>query len=281
MLNKRAIKEYGIITVGTVIIASAVFFFMLPSCVSVGSASALAMVISNFVPLPVSAITFILNAVLLLIGFLLLGREFGVKTVYASILMPGVMRIFELIFPDFQSLNQDAVLDVLCYTLVVGVGLALLFSCGASSGGLDIVAKLMNRYLRMDLGQAMSLSGMLVALSSALCYDKKTVVLSVLGTYFGGIVVDHFIFGINIRRRVCIISSKTDEIIDFILNTLQSNASIYSATGAYDNVTRREIIAIVDKQEYKQLMDFMRKTDPNAFMTVYSVSKISNQHNNI
>lgn len=281
MVNKRTIREYGVITVGTVIIAAAVFFFMLPSHVSVGSASALAMVISNFVPLPVSAITFILNAVLLLIGFLLLGREFGVKTVYASILMPAVMRIFELIFPDFQSLNQDAVLDVLCYTLVVGVGLALLFSCGASSGGLDIVAKLMNRYLRMDLGQAMSLSGMLVALSSALCYDKKTVVLSVLGTYFGGIVVDHFIFGINIRRRVCIISSKADEIIGFILNTLQTNASIYSATGAYDNVTRREIIVIVDKQEYKQLMDFMRKTDPDAFMTVYSVSKISNQHNKI
>lgn len=281
MFSKRTIKEYGIITLGTVIIAAAVFFFMLPSHVSVGSASALAMVISNFIPLPVSAITFILNAVLLIIGFLLLGREFGVKTVYASILMPAVMRVFEVIFPDFQSLNQDPVLDVLCYTLVVGVGLALLFSSGASSGGLDIVAKLMNRYLRMDLGQAMSLSGMLVALSSALCYDKKTVVLSVLGTYFGGIVVDHFIFGINIRRRVCIISSKADEIINFILNTLHSNASIYSTTGAYDNVTRREIIAIVDKLEYKQLMDFMRKTDPNAFMTVYSVSKISNQHNSI
>ena len=275
MLNQRTIRELLIITVGTVIIATAVFFFMIPSQVSVGSASALAMVLSNFVPLPVSVITFVLNMALLIVGFLLLGHEFGLKTVYASILLPATMRVYELIFPNFQSLTQDPVLDVICYTLVVGIGLALLFSCDASSGGLDIVAKLMNRYLHIDLGQAMSLSGMLVALSSALCYDKKTVVLSVLGTYLGGLIVDHFIFGLNIKRRVCIISPKIDEIIRFIVEDLGSNASIYTATGAYDGISRREIIAIVDNQEYKQLMAYMKRTDPNAFITVYSVSNVS------
>jgi len=165
----------------------------------------------------------------------------------------------------------------MCYILVVGIGLALLFSCNASSGGLDIVAKLMNKYLRMDLGQAMSLSGMLVAVSSALCYDKKTVVISVLGTYFGGLIVDHFIFGLNIKRRVCIISSKSDEITQFILKELHSGASLYDVTGAYDNVVRTEINAIVDNQEYKRLMDFAKKTDPKAFITVYSVNEISYQ----
>lgn len=277
MVSKSTIKEYAVITVGTVIIAAAVFFFMLPSHVTVGSASALALVISNFVPLPVSAITFLLNAILLVVGFLLLGAEFGVKTVYASILMPAVMRIFELMFPGFQSITQDALLDVICYTLTVGIGLALLFSCNASSGGLDIVAKLINKYLRMDLGQAMSLSGMLVALSSALCYDKKTVVLSVLGTYLGGIIVDHFIFGLNIKRRVCIISSKQEEITDYILHQLHSGASLYEVTGAYDKVTRWEINTIVDNQEYKRLMDFAKKKDPKAFITVYSVNEISYQ----
>ena len=275
MLNQRTIKEFSIITAGTVIIASAVFFFLIPSQVSVGSASALAMVISNFVPWPVSVITFAINMILLVIGFLLLGHAFGLKTVYASVLLPAVMRVYELIFPNFQSLTMEPMLDVLCYTLVVGIGLALLFSCDASSGGLDIVAKLMNRYLHMDLGQAMSVSGMMVALSSAFCYDKKTVVLSVLGTYFGGIVVDHFIFGLNIKRRVCIISPKADEIIRFIVDDMGSNASIYTATGAYDGISRREIIAIVDNQEYKQLMRFMKQTDPDAFVTVYSVSNVS------
>ena len=275
MLNRRTMKELGIITVGTIIIASAVFFFMIPSHVSVGSASALAMVLSNFIALPVSAITFVINMILLVIGFLLLGHEFGLKTVYASILMPAVMRVYELIWPNFQSMTQDPTLDVLCYTLVVGIGLALLFCCDASSGGLDIVAKLMNRYLHMDLGRAMSVSGMLVALSSALCYDKKTVVLSVLGTYFGGMVVDHFIFGINIKRRVCIISPKVDEIVHYIVDEMGTNASLYNATGAYDGVCRREVIAIVDNQEYKNLMAYMKRIDPNAFITVYSVSNVS------
>lgn len=277
MINKRSIREFFIITVGTAIVAVAVYFFMLPSHVTIGSGSALAMVISNFVPLPVSAITFALNIVLLLIGFLLIGPEFGAKTVYATILMPAIMRVFEIVFPDFQSLTGDPFLDTIGYILVVGIGLALLFSCNASSGGLDIVAKIMNRYLRMDLGQAMSVSGMVVALSAAICYDTKTVVVSVIGTYFGGMIVDHFIFGLNLKRRVCILSPKVDEITQFILHDLHSGASLYDAIGAYDNVVRREIITIVDNQEYKKLMDYVKKTDPTAFITVYSVNEISYQ----
>lgn len=277
MMNKRSVKEFCVITAGVSIVSAAVYFFMLPSHVSVGSASALAMVLSNFIPLRVSVITLIMNIGLLILGFLLIGPEFGIKTVYCAVLMPGVLWIFEMLFPDFQSLTQDPLLDVLCYILVVGVGLALLFSKNASSGGLDIVAMLMNKYLRMDLGQAMSLSGMLVALSSALCYDKKTVVLSVLGTYFGGLVVDHFIFGLNIKRRVCIISPKVEEITDYILHDLHSGCSLYDVIGAYDRTVRREINVIVDKEEYRALMDYMKKTDPNAFMTVYSVNKINYQ----
>ena len=270
-------KEFGVIIGGTAIVAAAVFFFMLPSHVSVGSAAALAMVIGNFIPLPVSAITAGLNLFLLVIGFLLIGPEFGGKTVFTAMLMPGFMWVFECLFPNFQSITQDPLLDVICYILVVGIGLALLFSCNASSGGLDIVAKIMNKYLRMDLGQAMSVSGMVVALSSALCYDAKTVVLSVLGTYFGGMVVDHFIFGLNIKRRVCIISPKVDDIVHYILHEIHSGASLNETIGAYENVVRKEIITIVDKQEYKQLMDYVRKVDPKAFITVYSVNEISYQ----
>ncbi len=277
MINKRSAREFVVIVVGLAIVAAAVFFFMLPSHVSVGSASALAMIISNFIPLPVSVITLIMNIFLLIIGFLFIGPEFGGKTVFCAVLMPGMLWVLEQLFPDFQSLTQDPVLDVICYILVVGVGLSILFSCNASSGGLDIVAKLMNKYLRMDLGQAMSVSGMLVALASALCYDKKTVVISVLGTYFGGILMDHFIFGINIKRKVCIISPKVDEIVDFILHDLHSGCSLYDVMGAYDKTVRREINVIVDKQEYRLLMDYMKKTDPKAFMTVYSVNEINYQ----
>ena len=277
MKISNALKEFVLITAGTVIVAAAVFFFMLPSHVSVGSGAALAMVLSNFIPLTVSTITLIMNVGLLIIGFILVGAEFGVKTVYCSILMPLVMGLFEIVFPNFQSITQDPLLDVICYILVVGVGLAILFSRNASSGGLDIVAMILNKYLHVDLGQAMSTAGLLVALSSALCYDSKTVVLSVLGTYFGGMVVDRFIFGLNIKRRVCVISPKMDEIVQFLLYDLHSGATINEIIGAYDNTVRREVITIVDKQEYRRLMDFVRRVDPKAFVTVYSVNEISYQ----
>ena len=271
------VKETAILTVAVAIIAAAVYFFLVPSHTSVSSISGLGIVLSNFVPLQLSAITMILNVVLLIIGFFTCGREFGVKTVYTSVMLPLFLGLFEIIFPDFGSMTDSQELDVLCYVLVVSVGLSILFNRNASSGGLDIVAKIMNKYLHMELGKAMSLSGMCVALSAALVYDKKTVVLSILGTYFNGIVLDHFIFDNNIKRRVCIITKKEDELRQFIIHDLHSGATIYEAIGAYNMEKRREIITIVDKGEYQKLMKFINQEDPKAFITVYNVSNMRYQ----
>lgn len=274
---KSIIKETSILTVAVAIIAAAVYFFLVPSHASVSSISGLGIVLSNFIPLPLSAITMILNVVLLIIGFFTCGREFGVKTVYTSVMLPLFLGVFEGIFPDFGSMTNSQELDVLCYVLVVSVGLSILFNRNASSGGLDIVAKIMNKYLHMDLGKAMSLSGMCVALSAALVYDKKTVVLSVLGTYFNGLVLDHFIFDHNIKRRVCIITKKEEELRQFIIHDLHSGATIYEAIGAYNMEKRHEIITIVDKGEYQKLMKFINQEDPKAFITVYNVSNMRYQ----
>ena len=271
------VKETVILTVAVAIIAAAVYFFLVPSRTSVSSISGLGIVLSNFVPLQLSAITMILNVVLLIIGFFTCGREFGVKTVYTSVMLPLFLGLFEIIFPNFGSMTDSQELDVLCYILVVSVGLSILFNRNASSGGLDIVAKIMNKYLHMELGKAMSLSGMCVALSAALVYDKKTVVLSILGTYFNGIVLDHFIFDNNIKRRVCIITKKEEELRQFIIHDLHSGATIYEAIGAYNMEKRREIITIVDKGEYQKLMKFINQEDPKAFITVYNVSNMRYQ----
>ena len=224
-----------------------------------------------------SAITMILNVVLLIVGFLTCGKEFGIKTVYTSIMLPIFLALFEIVFPNFESFTNSQELDVLCYILVVSVGLSILFNRNASSGGLDIVAKIMNKYLHMELGKAMSLSGMCVALSAALVYDKKTVVLSILGTYFNGIVLDHFIFDHNIKRRVCIITPKEKELREFIIHELHSGATVYEAYGAYNMEKRNEIITIVDKAEYQKLMKFINTLDPKAFITVYNVSDMRYQ----
>ncbi len=271
------LKETAVMTIAVGIIAAAVYFFLIPSQTSISSVSALAIIIAHYVPLHVSTVTMILNVVLLLIGFITCGKEFGAKTVYTSILLPLYLAVFEHIFPDFESLTHSTELDVLCYILVVSFGLSILFNMNASSGGLDIVAKIMNKYLHIELGKAMSVSGMCVALSSAMIYDKKAVVLSVLGTYFNGIVLDHFIFGQNVKRRVCIITKYEEDVRRFILNELHSGATFYEAIGAYNMQKYREIITIVDKNEYQKLMNYISKKDPEAFVTVYTVSDMRYQ----
>ena len=277
MNNKGLIKEIFVMTLADAITAIAVFFFLVPSHTSISSISGLGIILTHFIPLPLSVITMALNILLLIIGFIFCGKEFGAKTVYTSVMLPVFLGIFEKIFPDFTSLTGSQELDAICYVLVVSIGLAMLFNMNASSGGLDIVAKIMNKYLHMELGKAMSLSGMCVALSAALVYDKKTVVLSILGTYFNGIVLDHFIFDNSIKRRVCIITEKEEALRQFIINDLHSGATMYEAIGAYNLEKHNEIITIVDKSEYQKLMNFINREDPKAFVTIYNVSSMQYQ----
>lgn len=265
-------KEIFFLTLGTFLASAAVFFFLVPSHCSVSSISGLAIILSNLVPLSISQLTMILNVALLVVGFITCGNEFGFKTVYTSIMVPLFIGLFEILLPNYKSLTGDATLDVVCYIFTVSVGLAILFTRNASSGGLDIVAKVMNKYLNIELGKAMSMAGMCIALSSAFFYDSKTVVLSVLGTYLNGIVLDHFIFDQSVKRRVCIVSDKSEEIRNFILKELHSGASIYQCIGALHMKPRNEIITIVSKAEYQKLMPYLQKTDPKAFVTVYKVT---------
>ena len=268
------IIDFVMITVGITIVAAAVFFFMVPSGVSVGSITALAMIFARYVALSISTLTFIMNVALLIFGYLFIGKEFGIKTVYCALLLPVILRVFEVLFPNNVSLTNDQTLDVVCYICVVSIGQAMLFVRNASSGGLDIVGKFLHKYFHMELGKAVALAGMVVALLSVCVSDLKTVILSVLGTYFGGIILDHFIFGTTIKKRVCIISKKENEILDFILNELHSGATKYHAYGTYSDSQYTEINTIVDKNEYLKLMNYITKVDPAAFVTVYAVNEM-------
>jgi putative membrane protein len=273
-MSVKLLKEYAIQSGALAIIACAVFFFLVPSHASVSSIAGLAIILANFVPLSVATIVMILNIALLVLAFFLCGKEFFLKTTYASIVLPVFLYILERIFPNFTSFTNDPTLDVSCYIFLVSVGLAILFNRNASSGGLDILGKILNKYFHLDIGKSMSLVGMCIALSSAFVYDSKTVVLSVLGTYLNGMVLDHFIFGQSLKRRVCIVSEKEEEVRRFIIEKLHSGATIYEAIGAYKMEVRREIITIVTKSEYQKLINFMKKTDPKAFITIYKVNDI-------
>lgn len=273
-MKLRTVRDYAVITLGAILAAVGIYFFMLPSHLVVGSGTAIAMVLSNFIPLQISVLSLLLNVILLILGFLLVGQEFGARTVYAAVLIPATLGVLEVVFPDQPSLTQDPLMDMICYILIVGMAMAILFSRNASSGGIDIIAKILSKYLHIGIGVAVSAAGLAVALTSAFFYDTQTIVLSVLGTYFSGMVVDRFIFGLNIKRRVCIISTKVDEIVDYLLNELHSGATLYDGIGAYNHAVHREIVTIVDKQEYRLLMDHVRRVDPAAFVTVISVNEM-------
>ena len=277
MKKKFDIKEYLYITLGTLIIAAAVYFFMIPGKIVVGSLSGLVLVLSNFIPLPISVMTFILNAVLLVIGFIFIGKEFGAKTIYASILLPAFIGMFERIFPNQKSLTGDVIIDTITYILIVSVGLAMLFNTNASSGGLDIIAKLLNKYFHMELGKAMTVAGMCTAVSSILVYDTKTLIISIVATYFNGIVVDNFIDGFNVRKRVCILSESYQDIQSFIMKKLHRGVTLYMAKGGYDNKEKVEIQTILTRQEYGELMNYIHETDKKSFVTVSTVSEVVGQ----
>lgn len=270
----KFVKEYAYITLGTLITALSVFFFMVPSHLSMGSITGLAILLNQVSGLSVSAITMILNVGLLIVGFLTLGREFGIKTIYTSILLPVFLGVLEKLVPNNTSITGDPFVDMVLYCFSVSVGLAMLFNRNASSGGLDIIAKMLNKYLRMEMGKAMVIPGMCVAVAAVFVYDVKTMVLSVLGTYVFGLVLDHFIFGSTMKKRVCILSEKEAEIRDYVLHELKSGATMYHAYGAYDEKMQKELIVIVTKQEYLKLMNFLSQTDPGAFVTVYAVSEV-------
>lgn len=268
------IQDMAVITFATFIVAVAVYFFMMPNNLAIASIAGLAVVLQKFIPLSVATISLVFNVGLLIIGFIFVGREFGGKTVYTSVILPIFVGIFEKLFPKYNGLTGDAFLDMICYIFIVSIGLSLLFNHNASSGGLDIIVKILNKYLHIDKGKAMSIAGMLVSLSAVFAYDTKTVVLSVLGTYLNGIILDYFLFGTNIKKKVCILSRKNEEIKKYILKNMHSGATLYKVIGAYNNEEHEEVVAIVNKREYGVLMQFIRRTDPDAFVTVSTINEV-------
>lgn len=274
-MNTRGIvKDFSIITFGILLSAAAVYFFLIPGNLVVGSISGLALVISKMVALPISVITLMLNAVLLIIGYLLVGKEFGLKTVYTSLMLSVFLFIFEKLIPIEGSIMGDPWLDLLCFVLILGFSQTVLFRQNASSGGLDIVAKIINKYFHTELGKAITISGVITSLTAFFVYDIKTVILGLIGTYINGLVLDHFTVGFNSKKRVCIISEKYEDVKEFIVHTLVRGVTMYPIYGGYQNEKKVELESILTRNEFIQLMEFLAETDPNAFMTAGNVSEI-------
>ena len=279
MGKKGLVKEIAVITFAMLIVSSAVYFFMVPSGIVVGSISGLAMVLSQLLHMQMSVITLILNVILLIVGFIFIGKEFGAKTVYTSMLLPVFLWIFERIVPVTESLTKNNVYDLAAYILIVALGQAMLFNANASSGGLDVIAKIINKFTHVDIGKAVTIGGLITAVTSIFVYDVGTLIVSVLGTYANGIAVDYFIDGFNKKKRICIISDDFEKIQAYIMDELKRGVTLYRARGGYDKTERTELVTILAPSEYKQLLAYLHKSEYQAFVTVYTVNEVIGKWN--
>lgn len=278
-MKKNLVYEYALISFATFVIAAAVYFFLIPSKVVIGSISGLAIVIAELVPLSISMITMILNVILLVIGFLLLGKEFGMKTVYTSLLMPIFIAVFEQFIPLNGSLTGSSIYDIAADILLVAFGQAILFNVNASSGGIDILAKILNKYCHIEIGKAVSAAGIVTAMTSILVYDIGTLIISILGTLANGQAVDYFTSGLNRKKKISIISDNYEKIEDYILHTMHRGVTRYQVIGSYNKETKVELVTIMDTNEYKKLLVFLHQYHEKVFVTVSNVSEILGEWN--
>ena len=285
-ISKTGIIDFILITIGTIICGVATYFFMVPSNLAIASVSGVAILIGKFVPLSKAILILILNLVLLVISWFFVGREFTIKSIYPSVGLPVVMMILGHYTPNYHGVMNDQFLDMICYLFLCDLGIALMVVRNASSGGLDVLYKMANKYLNIDFGVATSLVGLFISAPAIFIYDPKTGVLSILGTYVTGIIIDHYVFGMTTKLKVCILSKKNDEICEYIINELHSGVTRYEASGGFTGDKFDDINVIVNRNEYAKLMKHLREVDPDAFATVtnihdvmYRPKRIAKQHN--
>jgi len=279
-------KDLFIMTFGMLISAAAVNYFLIPSKLIVGSISGLSIVISGIFELlgmtvKVSTVIVIINAILLILAYILIDKEFGIKTVYTALILGPLMDLWEKILPASNLLTDgstsvmgDIWLDLCCFVLLLSAAQAILFHINASTGGLDILAKIVNKYLHFDIGASISVAGAIICCTAFAINPFRMVVVGLIGTWINGIVVDYFTASINKRKRVCIISSSHEILRKYIIEELDRGCSLYNVTGGYSGKENVEIQALLTQDEFSKLMDFMKKNDIHGFITAGNVSEV-------
>lgn len=279
-------KELFIMTAGMTIAAAAVYYFLMPSKLVVGSITGLSIVIGNLlnmagIGIKVSQVIVIINAILLVLAWILIGKEFGAKTVYTALILGPLVDFWEKVLPlervlepGQTSLMNDPWFDLLCFVLVLSASQTILFHINASTGGLDILAKIINKYLHIDIGTSVTVAGGLICCTAFAINPFRLVIIGLIGTWINGLTLDYFTAGINRRKRVCIISSQYERLRKYIIEDLERGCSLYNVTGGYNGHQNVEIQALLTQDEFANLMDYMKSNDIHGFITAGNVSEI-------
>ncbi len=279
-------KELFVMTAGMLIAAGAVYYFLMPSKLIVGSISGLAIVISGIfeqfgMVVKVSHLVTIINIILLILAWILIGKEFGAKTFYTAMIIGPCIDFWDAVLP-YQALMEpgttsvmgDIWFDLLCFVLVLSISQALLFNINASTGGLDIIGKIVNKYFHLDIGASVSVGGAIICCSAFAINPFRMVVIGLIGTWINGVIIDYFTVSLNGKKRICIVSDNQDKIRDFICNKLQRGCTIYNVKGGFTGQEHTEIEAIISKNEFAELMEFIDREDLHTFITAGNVSEV-------
>ena len=279
-------KELFIMTAGMTIAAAAVYYFLMPSKLVVGSITGLSIVIGKLlniagIGIKVSHVIVIINAILLVLAWILIGKEFGAKTVYTALILGPLVDFWEkvlpidrLLEPGQMSLMNDPWFDLICFVLILSASQTILFNINASTGGLDILAKIVNKYLHIDIGTSVTVAGAIICCTAFAINPFRLVVIGLIGTWINGLALDYFTAGLNRRKRVCIISSQYERLRKYIIEDLERGCSLYNVTGGYNGHQNVEIQSLLTQDEFAHLMDYMKSNDIHGFITAGNVSEI-------
>lgn len=271
---KRTIEEYAVLTLATLIMVFGIYVFKFPNNFSFGGVTGIAIVLSKFLPGTPGNITLMINIVLLLLGFILLGKGFGIKTAYVSILMSVGLCLAEVWFPMEKPLTTEPVLELIYAIVLPAFSSAIFFNMNASSGGTDIVAMILRKHTKLNIGSALFFSDMLIVILSCFVFDMQTGLFSLSGLLAKSLVVDNVIESINLCKYFTIICEDPDPICDFIMNTLHRSATVYDAEGTYEHRKKKVIITIMKRSQAVELRNFIRRTQPSAFIAITNSSEI-------
>lgn len=269
----RTIYEYGLITISIWIMVVGIYFFKFPNHFAFGGITGFSTVVSQLTHWSASDFTSVTNTALLLLGFLFLGKGFGLKTVYATMVMSVSLSLLERFCPLSAPLTSQPLLELMFAIFLPAVGTAILFNIGASSGGTDIIAMILSKYTSLEIGKALLVSDFCIALFAGGLYGVRTGLYCVLGLLAKAFVVDGVIEGINVRKKVTIVSRQPDKINEFIMGTLHRGATVYTAHGAFSGRDEQVITTVLNRREAVSLRNYIRRTDPGAFITIVNSSE--------
>ena len=272
--KKELVKEYLMIALGTFITCVGVYYFMVPQDIVTGGVSGLAIVIHHVIPMPISLITFILNAVLLVMGFIFLGKEFGVKTIFSTVLFSFFIYLMETFTPLNGSLTDILWLDLVMAVIISSYGLCIVFNQNASTGGTDILARMFNKYFNMDLGNGLLLADVVVVTGAIFVFGLKTALVGIFGWFLAGLSINYFIDGFNVKKEITITSNHPEEIKNYILHTLGRGLTTYEGKGGYTKENKEVIITVLERNQYSKLRLAIKEIDPTCFMIVRTVHEV-------